>query len=169
MKSLKYIGNYSHWINPEWVRYMLENDGVPRPCNKESENDFENHIFNKFKNAGYDLTTEWSCFFEKNDLPFDIEMPVENAVLWWFIKQKPGQYSPLHVDQEEEETTTVARYWMSMLDYQPGHLLICNNELAIDYKAGDMFMFTDPDLLHGSSNIGFSTRLALNITQRIIK
>lgn len=164
---MKFIGNYKDWIDNSWLSYMIENDGFPAPCKKIPEHEFENKIFNKFHNAGYNLNAEWSSFFEKENIPFDIEMPVDNAVLWWFIRQKPGQFNPLHIDQDEENTKNVKRYWMPLQDYEPGHLFFYDDEIMTNYKAGDLYMYPRSDMVHGSCNIGFNIRLALNITQKI--
>jgi hypothetical protein len=53
---------------------------------------------------------------------------------------------------------------MSWLDWQDGHILVYENTMVADYKAGDTFVFPDPFGVHGAANIGLTTRITFQIT-----
>lgn len=161
---MKYLGNYADWIKPEWVEYLLANTGYPRPGDKVLENTFEEDQNSSIANSGYENRTYWYKFTPDN-FPFDIKMPLDvKPQLWWFVKLQPGNIIPLHTDQEEEIGKRTTLYWMSLIDYEPGHVFISKDELLIDYKKGDLFVFEDANELHGSCNMGFTPRLIFNFT-----
>ena len=161
---MKYIGNYSDWINDEWVTYLLSNPGFPRPDTKISENTFEEKQNSNISNQGYTNSTYWYKFTNEN-FPFDIKMPTgETPLLWWFVKMLPGNLIPMHLDQDEEIGKHTNLYWMSLVDYEQGHLFVSNNQLLTNYKKGDLYMLDDANDLHGSCNIGFNPRLIFNFT-----
>jgi len=157
-----FIKNYASWLQPEWISFMLTNTGVPGPNGKIPENDHELEQFENSKRMGYDPTaTYWYNFFSSN-LPFEIIPPIDAVNYdWRIVKQTPGQFMPMHVDQDT--SVNVKRYWMPLTDYAPGHIMIYANRLIKDYRAGDLFMFDNPHELHGTSNIGFSPRLSYNL------
>lgn len=161
---MKYIGNYAEWIKPEWEEYLLKNEGFPRPENKILENQFEEEQNSKIENLGYKNSVYWYKFTPDN-FPFDITMPTgEKPLLWWFVKMLPGNLIPMHIDQEIETGKHTNLYWLSLNDYEQGHVFVCNDKLHTGYKKGDLYMLDDANLLHGSCNIGFSPRLIFNFT-----
>ena len=160
---MKFIGNYSHWIKDEWVDYLLNNDGYARPnaIVKTSSEQTE-----KFAKSDYDMSaTFWSVFIGEN-FPFDISPPnnVDWRDNWAIVKQLPGQFMPMHIDSSDEDSKIRNNYWMSFKDYEPGHSLIYTDKLIANYKKGDLFEYDDPYALHGSFNIGYTTRLILNFS-----
>ena len=53
-----FVGNYSEWIQQEWIDYLLAHDGTPRP--KTTEENPDSPEFRKATEVGYDLTkTYW--------------------------------------------------------------------------------------------------------------
>lgn len=162
---MQYIGNYESWIKQEWMDYMISNQGFARPGNKVLENDFEIQQ-NKFcANQGYTNFT-YMYKFEPENFPFELSIPLENetCIMWWFIKMLPGNLLPMHTDQETSIGEKINLYWMALTDYQPGHVLICADQFLSNYKKGDLFKFDNANDLHGSCNIGFTTRLVFNFT-----
>ena len=144
---------------------MLANDGQPGPNMKVPENEHEAMQHERGRSVGYKLNDTYWYTFEPKDLPFDIVPPLDNVSLWWFVKMNPGQFMPMHVDQDDHSSATINRYWMPLQDYEIGHLFIYKDSLLSPYKKGDLYMFDDADAFHGSSNIGFSPRLIFNCAQ----
>lgn len=161
---MKYLGNYADWIKPEWVEYLLNNTGFPRPENKRLENDFEQEQNSAIANQGYTNSVYWYKFTPEN-FPFDITMPTgEKPDVWWFVKMLPGNLIPMHIDQDIEIGKHTNLHWMSLSDYVPGHVFVCNDKLHTGYKKGDLYVLDDANDLHGSCNIGFTPRIIFNFT-----
>lgn len=158
-----YLGNYADWIRPEWVDYLMNNTGYPRPGNKILENSFEENQNQSVANNGYAEQVYWYKFTPEN-FPFDLTPPFGKAKLWWFVKLLPGNLIPLHRDQEEEVGNQTNLYWMSLADYEPGHMFVCKDELLTNYKKGDLYQLDHANDLHGSCNIGFTPRIIFNFT-----
>jgi hypothetical protein len=53
---------------------------------------------------------------------------------------------------------------MFLQDWEPGHIFVYDDKIATNYKAGDMFEWSDPMTVHGPANIGYHTRYTLQIT-----
>lgn len=160
-----YKGNYSNWIQHEWIEYMLNNVGYSGPGGKVPENEYEEKGKTRITKAGYDWdSTLWEIFDESN-LPFTIEPPVERIKSWWIVKQLPGQLMPMHGDHDDDEATRTTQWWMPLQDYVSGHVFIYQDKLYNEYKSGDLYMFDNVQAFHGSCNIGFTPRLTLNIIQ----
>ena len=162
---MRYVGNYAKWISPDIIAYLIDNDGTKRPGGGENP---ESPEFTMAAEVGYDLTkTYWHHYDEKStSLQISPPIPTDKKVLWWFIKMIPGQFMPMHRDPHITETwfTNCTRYWMPLQDYSPGHVFIYNNVLMTDYKAGDLWQYTDANEIHGACNIGYSTRLTFQFT-----
>lgn len=158
-----YLGNYADWIQPEWVDYLMNHTGYPRPGSKVLENSFEVNQNQAIDNSGYVEQVYWYKFTPEN-FPFDLKPPFGEARLWWFVKLLPGNLIPLHRDQDEEVGNRTTLYWMSLVDYEPGHLFVCKDTLLTNYKKGDLFKLEHANDLHGSCNIGFSPRIIFNFT-----
>lgn len=162
---MKFIGNYKDWIRPELVDYLLTTDGTLRP------NVGPNPDVQEFKDAeqvGYDLTKTWWHIYEPNIVPFDIVPPIstDKNIIWWFIKLLPGGMMPMHRDPHvsDEANLNVTRYWMPLKDYELGHIFIYDKQIIIDYKAGDLWAYTDANEIHGCCNIGYTDRLTFQFS-----
>lgn len=158
-----FMGNYADWLKPEWIDYLLNNSGFPRPGTKKLENSFEEQQNSYVNNNGYEETVYWYKFTPEN-FPFELTPPFGQAKLWWFVKLLPGNLIPLHTDQDEETGNRTTLYWMSLTDYEPGHLFVCKDQLHTGYKKGDLFKLEHANDLHGSCNIGFTPRIIFNFT-----
>ena len=161
-----YIGNYASWVQDEWVDYLLQNNGTPRPKTTSENPDSEE--FRIATSAGYDLTQTYWYFYNENNknFPFEIELPIEHrrSFRWWFNKTNPGMFMPMHRDPHASEEINCNRYWMSLQDYVPGHVFIYNNQLLTNYKKGDIWMYDNAQDVHGSCNIGYTPRLIFNFS-----
>jgi hypothetical protein len=83
---------------------------------------------------------------------------------WWFIKLLPGQMQPMHIDPHLVEVENPIRYTMFLEDFTPGHIFVYDDKIMSNYKAGDVYEWSDPMTIHGVVNIGFTTRYTLQVT-----
>ena len=70
----------------------------------------------------------------------------------------------MHIDPHLVEVTNPVRYTMFLEDYHPGHIFVWDDQLATNYKAGDLFEWSDPMIVHGCTNISYQNRYTLQIT-----
>lgn len=183
--SLKYLGNWADWIKPEWLTEVLSTDGPAIPKDyKAHEEMIQKKLLGNFKeeewiqewkdwqqmNEAYDY--DGNYFFEMYDPPdltFDLykDLPpfieFNGPFAWWITKLRPGKFTPMHRDSYSVTTPTF-KYWMAWTDWEPGQVLMTENETITKYKAGDVYKFVDPFVLHGAANAGMQTRVALQIT-----
>ena len=163
---MKYLGNYSDWIQQEWIDYLMNNPGSARPQNTKENPDSPE--FRKATSVGYDLTKiYWYHYTNTNNtfpLPLEIPFEKERKHIWWFIKMNPGMFMPMHRDPHAVEEINVKRYWIALQDYEEGHIHINAGQFLSNYKKGDMWMYDDPTAIHGACNIGYSPRLIFNFS-----
>jgi hypothetical protein len=161
---MQFIGNYADWIKPEWVNYLLNNDGTKRPGGGDNPDCEE---FRQATSVGYDLTKTYWHHYTNNTFPFDVVPPIQKEDgMWWFIKMNPGNFMPMHRDPHvtQDGKTDCVRYWMPLQDYADGHVFIYKNQLMTDYRAGDLWSYDDANEIHGACNIGFTPRLTFQFT-----
>lgn len=180
---MEFIGNYRHWLKNEWLDYVIKNEGSPQPKYEFEKNDIMGAIERgdraefceyqkQYQAAGYDLTSSMYYVFDSSNFPFNIGIPpwvtdyTEEITGTYYnlFKYNPGHILPMHSDRTTKFEKNCRRYWMSWKDYEEGHILIYKNELIAPYKAGDVFMFTDPFATHGAANIGVTTRITFQFT-----
>jgi hypothetical protein len=53
---------------------------------------------------------------------------------------------------------------MFLQDWEPGHVFVYEDKVNPVYKKGDIFEWSDPELLHGVVNLSFNSRYTLQIT-----
>lgn len=167
---MKYIGNYDYWINPDWIKEVLSKDGFEGKIVPTSVSNKDRYLeYEKAVNAGWSLETIYWWRYTNEITTFDITKPPwissDNKLTWWMVKQLPGQVQPMHVDVDKNNKCN--RFWIPLQDYEPGHILINENVLTVDYKRGDVFQFDSPLDHHGSANIGVSPRVVLLITEHV--
>jgi len=115
---------------------------------------------------------------------FEFVMPnlpkIGKNIYWWFVKLQPGEIQLMHYDMhilgafykdntfsevvEVQKIKNPIRYTMFLQDYQPGHIFTYKDQMLSNYKAGDIYEWSDPELLHGVANISFTPRYTLQIT-----
>jgi len=181
--SLTYIGNYADWIKPEWVAEVLAKDGpaIPKDYRVHEQmvqetlvGSFDEAAFNEEHRDWQQMSYEYdnNVFFEMFDAPdlsFDLQkerppfLDFEGGFAWWITKLQPGKFTPMHRDSYSVDKPTY-KYWMAWTDWEPGQVLLTEDDAIIKYKAGDVYFFTDPFILHGAANAGQLTRVALQIT-----
>jgi hypothetical protein len=167
---MKYVGNFVDWIKQEYIDYMLANDGTPRPAGGRNPDSEE---FKKAKEHGYDLGQVYWYIFESDTFPFDIQKPFNDGheYLWWGIKMNPGNFMPIHRDPHTYDPSLyeVKRYWMSLQDWEPGHIFMYEDQVLVNYKKGDIYCYPDPQAIHCACNIGNTPRLTFHFSTYIKK
>lgn len=181
---MRYFGNYKHLIKPEWVDLLLSTKGIPiSPWKDHKENEIEADpdieqttartpeeaaLF--AKDGPYGNKLIMAEMFTKENLPFILDLGELNYLLdgdWWFIKQLPGQFMPMHRDTKNVHDDNI-RIWMPWLDYQEGHVFIHEGKFVEGYVSGDMWRYDKDNDLHGSVNIGLTPRLTFQISYKPI-
>lgn len=178
---MKYYGNYKKLIKPEWIDSLLETKGIeisPWKDHDESNNyneiDLNQTLVNDEKekelyiNGAYDENLIMAEIFDQRNIPFKLDLGELNRFLrgdWWIVKQKPGQFMPLHRDTPNIHDNNF-RFWMPWTDYSQGHVFIHEGEFIKNYSSGDLYRYNQDNDLHGSVNIGLTTRIVLQISQK---
>jgi hypothetical protein len=170
---MKFIGNVNEYIDPYLLKHLEKSTGdtVPvwqpdrwsgHPMLEEAKErarwgySNRNHDFQQFNERSKDLL---NYNFKLPPIPND-----DRKTLWWFVKLLPGQMQAMHFDPHLLETSNPKRYTVFLQDYIPGHIFVWDDKMISNYKAGDMFEWTDPMCYHGCVNIGYETRYTLQLT-----
>lgn len=162
---MKYLGNYKEWIQSDWINYMIENEGHKHPRIDPNEYGVDNNL-DKIKSYGYDLNSIFWYSFERDNFAFDINLPIDlgENIDWWFVKMLPSNFIPMHKDHNPKKYSnmTCRRFWMPLQDYVEGHVFINGGEFLKEYRAGDVFEYSQHEQ-HGAFNISKgSVRLTFN-------
>lgn len=164
---MKFIGNFSKWIDPLWEHLVLTRTGQARPRDWPPSSAIESAEYSKYKEAGYDLSAVNWWVYEQSDLGVDIVPPwVVNKCHWWITKLYPGQFMPIHSDPHTHGSDC-QRYWVPLQDYHPGHIFMYRDEVIVNYRAGDVYTYHQSTDLHGAANIGHIPRIILQVTEYI--
>lgn len=171
---MKYLGNFKEWIQPGLLERLVETQGDPTLLNqpKTWEGHPEHEAWYKtFCKAGYDKRNFYSNMYneETEDIKdFTITPPIDIGNCdwtWWFIKFLPGSVACMHYDPHTKIYRTAKRYWMAMMDYQPGHVVVSEGgHMMTNYKAGDLWTWDKADLMHGVVNISMNPRITFQFT-----
>lgn len=170
---MKYIGNYNHWIKDEWINYITNNDGANIPRDYPSEERNSEGALKPFSNTGWSPTCVCCITYDKNNLPFKIELPTKFDDYdfdgceseWWFVKFPCGMGQPIHQDYDKNpEAVELKRLWMPLQDYELGHIFIYEDTLITGYKKGDVYMYDDKDAWHTAGNLGYHLRISINFS-----
>ena len=170
---MNYVGNYKDWISDELMNHLKENTGDTRPVWQPER--WQGHpLLDEYREkcrAGYahrnhdfqQFNPGTECM--KN---FPITLPafpeIRKNCHWWFIKLLPGQMQSMHIDPHLVEVKNPIRYTMYLQDYHPGHIFVWDDRINSNYKAGDVYEWSDPMIVHGPANIGYNTRYTFQIT-----
>lgn len=162
---MRYIGNFSSWVDPIWQQKILTSSGQARPRDWPPASAVESAEYSKYQQAGYDLTAVNWHLYEQKDLDTNLYPPwTSGKVHWWFTKMLPGQFMPVHTDPHTHESSC-KRYWMPLQDYETGHIFLYKDSMISNYKKGDVYMFDNEQDIHGAANISHSPRIMLLVTE----
>ena len=168
---MDYIGNYKEWITDDLMDYLKTHDGDTRPVWQPER--WQGHpLLDEFREkcrGGYAHKNHDFQQFNGNTagmIPITLpQLPKQRSQChWWFIKLLPGQMQAMHIDPHLVEVKNPVRYTMYLQDYHPGHIFVWDDKISANYKAGDLFEWSDPMIVHGCTNISFETRYTLQIT-----
>lgn len=178
---MKYIGNYFHWIDPNWEKDLLliEGDVIPHPNGADKDDTFDNtkppwkgtdprHGLETWEYMPRCVTYRKHNFANgPTELPFDIDC---DGWTWFFVKIYPGHAQPIHQDYFDNpplptgaKSVEINRFWIPLQNYKRGHILLYEDTLIANYKAGDVFQYQDPTHWHAGANMGHTTRLTCNL------
>ena len=188
---MNYIGNQREWITEDLLHILhtRKGDSVPiwDPKRGQGHPLLEQVTEQGMKWFGEYMPEQYFHIFNAKSpdiQDYNFVLPklpiVGKNVFWWFVKLLPGELQLMHYDMhvlgvfhEDNKFSQVTkcveiknprRYTMFLQDWQPGHIFVWKDQMIANYKAGDIFEWSDPELLHGVSNISFTPRLTLQIT-----
>jgi hypothetical protein len=171
---MNYLGNYSSWIKDEGIiEHLLKCKGDPVPV-WQPDRWQGNALLEKFtemSRPGY--SNKHHIFHQLNPKSlemknFKFDLPnitiQRKHVNWWFVILYPGEFQAMHIDPQLTEVNNSVRNTMFLQDWEPGHVFVWDDKYIANYKAGDMYEWSDPMTVHGPANIGYNTRYTLQIT-----
>jgi hypothetical protein len=162
---MKYLKNVSDWVDPQWLELINKKPGKPRPDFNNLLNSFEKEQYQQAKLAGHNFDKPLWTIYEQDDLEIDIKPNwCKGKTSWWITKLMPGQYMPMHSDPFTQELK-VMRYWVPLMDYEPGHIFIFKDQMFTNYKLGDVYQFDIAREIHGAANIGYTPRVMLQVSE----
>lgn len=174
---MKLIGNYLNQLPNGLIKTLLDNDGDVTPVyqpNKWKDKPEYDDARIALENAGYpDLgykfhqySIETECLQPfRSQINFRFDIPLQYQYYhWWIIKYQPGDMQPMHFDPHIVNTKDCQRYTMMLTDFEDGHIFVYNDYLLTNYKAGDLFLWPDPMIIHGAANISMNPRLSLQMS-----
>jgi hypothetical protein len=129
-------------------------------------------ISDKWESAGYKSSSiEWYNYYSGID--FDEKFTLDFAdivnaipVKVWVSEIRPGKCFPIHWDVDDDTSQyqegKMVRYSLYFEDYSFGHFFILENEYIFNYKAGDLYKWTDYRSWHAGGNIGTKSKFTFN-------
>ena len=170
---MKYIGNFKEWITPELLEHLKSHEGDYVPVWQPDK--WQGHpTLDKFRELARPAYSEDSPMFHQFNIKskdmegVEIVLPdlpeKRKNCFWWFVKLQPGEMQAMHIDPHLVDVQNPVRYSMFLQDYEFGHIFVYDDKMLTDYKAGDVYEWSDPECIHGVINISFHTRYTLQIT-----
>ncbi len=168
-----YVNNDKAWITSELMNHLEHSKGDTIPVWQPER--WTGHptldTFRETARPFFETSTPYFQQFNsrsKDMQDFPVTMPIvpesRTHMHWWFIKLLPGQMQTMHIDPHLIGVKNPVRYSMFLQDYVPGHIFMFDDFLATNYKAGDIFEWSDPECIHGCVNISYTVRYTLQIT-----
>lgn len=170
---MKYIGNFANWIDPLLMEHLKTHEGDYTPVWQPDR--WRGHpLLDKFRELARPGYSKNSPMFHQFNIKSKdmqgivVNLPdlpeTRNCCFWWFVKLLPGEMQAMHIDPHLVEVSNPVRYTMFLQDWEPGHIFVYDDKMISNYKAGDVYEWSDPMIVHGVVNIGFNTRYTLQIT-----
>lgn len=170
---MNYIGNYANWITTELMTHLETHEGDITPV-WQPERWTGHPLLEEFREMARPVFSKNTPLFQQFN-PRSADMKDFKVVLpnfpetrkhchWWFVKLHPGQMQAMHIDPHLVDVKNPVRYTMYLQDYHPGHIFIWDDHISANYKAGDVYEWSDPMIVHGCVNISYKTRYTLQVT-----
>lgn len=170
---MQFIGNFKNWITPELMEHLRTRNGDTTPVWQPDR--WQGHpLLDQFREmarpgfAHKDHNFQQFNAGSEDMKDFKVVLPAfpkqRKLCFWWFVKLLPGQMQAMHIDPHLVEVKDPVRYTMFLEDFQPGHIFVYDDKMISNYKAGDVFEWSDPMIVHGVVNIGYNTRYTLQVT-----
>lgn len=188
---MNYVGNEANWITDDLMTLLASNTGSPVPI--WDPHRWRGHpLLEKINNLGtawFGNTIPNQYFHVFNSRykacnGYNFKLPTlikpQECIAWWFVKLNPGELQLMHYDMHPlgvfhqdnnfskvESTANLVnpkRYTMYLQDWEPGHVFVYDDKMNVNYKAGDIYEWNDPETLHGIVNLSFKPRYTLQIT-----
>ena len=170
---MNYLGNFNSWITPELMNHLKTHDGDLTPV-WQPERWSGHPVLEEFKEKARPVYSENTPVFHqfnsrsKDMENFSIVLPelpeTRKHCHWWLVKLLPGEMQAMHVDPHLLEVKNPIRYTMFLEDFKLGHIFVYDKTILTNYKAGDVYEWSEPMCLHGCINIGSEDRYTLQIT-----
>ena len=170
---MEYIGNYKEYVTDELMNHLRTHDGDLRNV-WQPERWQGHHILDEYR---YKCEPAYghgrSIFHQFNEKSVDMqgftvklpEFPkTRKYMFWWYVKLNPGELQAMHIDPHLVEVENPVRYTMYLQDFDPGHIFVWDDKMIANYKAGDLYEWSDPMTVHGCVNISYNTRYTLQVT-----
>ena len=170
---MKYIGNFANWIAPELMEHLKTHEGDYTPVWQPDR--WQGHpLLDEFREKARPAYSKKTPMFHqfnansKDMQEFNVNLPdlpeKRSRCFWWFVKLLPGEMQAMHIDPHLIEVANPVRYTMFLQDWEPGHIFVYDDKMLSNYRAGDLYEWSNPMIVHGVVNIGFNNRYTLQIT-----
>lgn len=169
----EFIKNEQEWVTPDLLNHLETHTGDTVPV-WQPERWTGHSTLDSFREMARPYFKNNTPYFQqfnqnsKDMKDFDIFLPdfpkKRNHCFWWFIKLLPGQMQTMHIDPHLVEVKNPVRYSMFLQDYIPGHVFVFDDFMATNYKAGDIYEWSDPECVHACVNVSYVPRYTLQIT-----
>lgn len=170
---MNYVGNFISWITPKLIHHLEQHRGDHVPVWQPDR--WSGHpLLEEYKELARPAYSTNSPMFHqfnyksKDMENFKINLPnfpvIRKHSAWWFVKLNPGEMQAIHIDPHLIEVDNPVRYSLFLEDWHPGHIFVYDNAILTNYKAGDVYEWSDPMCVHGCVNTSNKVRYTLQVT-----
>lgn len=188
---MNYVGNEAEWITDELMS-TLESDLGSRVAIWDPKRWHGHPLLDQVRTLGntwfgdnipeqyFSIYNSRTPSFENYKFELPSIIPKQRRIWWWFVRLNPGEMQLMHYDMHPlgvfhndntfgtvnraEELVNPTRYTMYLQDWEPGHIFTYDNKMNADYKKGDVYEWSGPEIFHGVANLSFTPRYTLQIT-----
>lgn len=171
---INYLGNHKQWIcDNKIIEFLTGVQGEKTPV-WQPDHWKGNSILDEYRKKAEPAYSHNRFFFHQLNPAsseiqnFNLELPElpakRNNLNWWFVILYPGEFQPIHIDPALTKVKDPIRYTIFLQDWEPGHIFVYDDKILTNYKAGDMYEWNDPMIVHAPANVSYNTRYTLQIT-----
>ena len=176
----QYVGNCGDVIDWSSVVESIKNSEPAYQGPRHTKDDDLpgiKEISEAWNKAGYKLASEggtvgWDmCIpetnFDKSVVDKFADYVGVDSLSCWVSVIHQGYHAPWHWDTQDNEEelrklNNIERFHVHMEDTHPGHILIVEDELYYNAKAGDVYKWPDRNAWHAGSNCGQRPKYIFN-------